>query len=390
MSASPLAASDAEYWYHVSPQRELPIAGSIDLDFSVERVKACLDALATKPSDKAARQFLSNELVAAPSLFNDLRQLLGLTDKRSYLELSYIASRHPHPSEKVGLCGCHPWAMARHTMSFFLNMLKSKDKAVRAASAAMMAEFLMNERLRATAVGYSKVTAAQLRMVYETLIVAREIQQKAAKRRGHGCEAALAKVIQQFDVGFLPKEKAENPFAADRNLDANTLEVVPKETGETYSFDLLLLDGSNVRVAIQSLIHTSDPGQYGVNKSNETVDVARRIAQHNKRQPGRPIELWGMLDGVGFSENKEDTLNKMLRAFRFFVQFNTLYKAPLRLHELGLTQVRAIRFGKQYSAADKKAMADKYVPKGVRILRTEDGEPPRLRGVRAGWATVYR
>ena len=34
-------------------------------------------------------------------------------------------------------------------------------------------------------------------------------------------------------------------------------------------FDLLILKTNSVKVAIQSLIHTSDPGQYGVDKSNE-------------------------------------------------------------------------------------------------------------------------
>lgn len=31
----------------------------------------------------------------------------------------------------------------------------------------------------------------------------------------------------------------------------------------------------DIRALVQSLIHTSDPGQYGVNKSDETVDIKK-------------------------------------------------------------------------------------------------------------------
>ena len=145
-----------------------------------------------------------------------------------------------------------------------------------------------------------------------------------------------------------------------------------------------------VRIAIQSLIHTSDPGQYGVNKSNDTVAIKDQVHATNRRlRPEAPLELWGLLDGVGFSENKEETLNKMLRAFDYFLQLNTLYKGPLRLHSLGLCRVVAIRFADNYSESDIEAMRNKYVPRDVRVVGTSDAAPPNTTPVPAGMATLF-
>ena len=43
------------------------------------------------------------------------------------------------------------------------------------------------------------------------------------------------------------------------------------DNDDCHSFDLIIKNSdSKIRILIQSLIHSSDPGQYGVNKSNET------------------------------------------------------------------------------------------------------------------------
>src|SRR5262249_26708754 len=134
----------------------------------------------------------------------------------------------------------------------------------------------------------------------------------------------------------------------------------------------------------------SDPGQYGVNKSDETVAVAAQIQAANRSQrKSKPMELWGLVDGIGFSENKADTINKMLGCFDVFVQLNTLYKAPLRLQALWLCRVRAIQFSDFYSAADVKAIKTKYVPAGVDILSTDQKPDRRWQAIKAGRATVY-
>ena len=67
------------------------------------------------------------------------------------------------------------------------------------------------------------------------------------------------------------------------------------------------------------MIHTSDPGQYGVNKSDETVDIYRRIGAYNAEvAQEQKVYLLGSVDGVGFSENPNGTIVKMLDAFDDF------------------------------------------------------------------------
>ncbi len=86
-------------------------------------------ALSKSANHDAAERLISQELMKDPLLFGHARQFLGISDKRAYLELSYIASRTPHPFEDYSLSGCHPWTLSRHPMSFFLRLLKgSKGK----------------------------------------------------------------------------------------------------------------------------------------------------------------------------------------------------------------------------------------------------------------------
>lgn len=385
----PYASREAEYWYNVMPQAEMPVAGDIDHHFDVDRVGAFVTS-AAKRGRAALKQATEEALLEDPSLFRDLRQLLGISDKRAYLELSYSASRIRHPRDDCGLCGCQPWTMARHPLTFFLRLIESgDDHAMKEATASLLAGYLMESGLADAAAGFEGLSTRQLATIYRTLVVPRETQQKAAKRRGHGGEGALAEVLHKCGVTILPADKHTNPMGAqDPNLDRATLNVARKVRGRTYSFDILVMDGSTVRAAVQSLIHTSDPGQYGVNKSNETVEVAARFARVNVKRK-TPIELWGLIDGVGFSENKADTINKMLRCFDTFVQLNTLYKAPLRLHQLELCNVAAIRFAKTYTDEDVEAISGLYVPKEVRVLRGGDTRPSGTRSILAGRATVY-
>ena len=90
----------------------------------------------------------------------------------------------------------------------------------------------------------------------------------------------------------------------------------------------------------------------------------------------RPRSSWGSSRWRGFSENKPDTINKLLKHFDYFTQLRTLYKAPLRLHILGHIKVRGIRFSSYYDREDVSAIIDRYVPKGIKVIAPE-GEVPK-------------
>ncbi|MFH1108655.1 MAG: hypothetical protein V1790_05590 [Planctomycetota bacterium] len=382
-----------EYWYNVSPQDDLPLAGSVDLDIDLQALSQFFVSLSALPDIGAASEHIRAALIANPILFSYARQFVGLSDKRAYLDLSYLASRTAHPTQSNSLSGCHPWTLSRHPMAFFLRLLSgSKGRQVQIATADMVACYLVRQGLYDAAKGFAGMSEALMELVYTRLIAPKEYQQKAAKRRGHGCEAALAAVLETSGVSLLPPNKATNPMgASDPHLNLDTMSVTTRSAGSTHAFDMLIMNRTQrLAVAIQSLIHSSDPGQYGVDKSNETVAIANKIAQWNASRPSDvPVELWGLVDGVGFSENKPDTINKLLRHFHHFVQIRTLYKAPLRLHHLGHVCIRAVSFSNYYDPEDIASIRRLYVPPNVAIIASADDLTGPITSIPCGEGVVY-
>jgi len=392
MSSPAYESKEDEYWYNVSPQDELPLAGQIDLDVDLKSISEFFLILAGAGDETTARKIISETLLDNPLIFSHCRQFLGLSDKRAYLELSYLASRTQHPTQATSLSGCHPWTLTRHPMAFFLRLLRgSKGKQVQIATADMIATYLIRQGLYQAAIGFSGMSENLMELVYTRLIVPKEYQQRAAKRRGHGCEAALASVLEQCGVDLLPKNKAANPMGAnDPHLNLETMTISARQVGVTNSFDMVIQSDSRVFVAIQSLIHTSDPGQYGVDKSNETVLIAEKIRKWNAlHEPEATVELWGLVDGVGFSENKADTINKLLKQFDHFIQLRTLYKAPLRLHVLGQIRVKSIRFTEYYEQEDVAAIKSLYIPNDINILSAFDEIPNDWTPIHCGEAQIF-
>ncbi|WP_225073594.1 hypothetical protein [Desulfuromonas sp. CSMB_57] len=392
MPSPAYASKEDEYWYNVSPQDDLPLAGQIDLEIDLKSISVFFLKLAGAANVTSAKKIIRECLIDNPVIFSHARQFLGLSDKRAYLDLSYIASRTPHPTQATSISGCHPWTLSRHPMAFFLRLLSgSQGKPVQISTADMIAAYMIEQGLYEAARGFSGMSENLMQLVYTRLISPKEYQQKAAKRRGHGCEAALAEVLEQCGIDMIPKNKAANPMGAnDPHLNLETMTVSERQAGTTHAFDMIILSDKRVIVAIQSLIHTSDPGQYGVDKSNETVSIAGKIKKWNTQNKEKTnVELWGLVDGVGFSENKSDTINKLLKQFNNFVQIKTLYKAPLRLHLLGQIKIKGIFFSDYYDTEDIDAIKNIYVPKDVKVITAKDETLSSWKSIRCGEAVIY-
>ncbi len=174
----------------------------------------------------------------------------------------------------------------------------------------------------------------------------------------------------------------------DPNVDIDTFTIIQKEKGKTYSFDLIIENRLKTPLAfLQSLIHTSDPGQYGVNKSDETVQVKRDLIRSNKKYNTNK-QHWGLVDGAGFSENKKDTIDKMLSEFDCFLQLKSIYKAGLQLHKLELVKIKAIRFDMSFYTPDEAiAMFDRYGSSDIQCIT--DNTIPKGLEVEAGRAWLY-
>lgn len=404
-----------EFWTHVSSQDELPIADAglsetkerADSDTNSEDGKelkgnslvAALNSLADRfdPHDTSKLQaYIVAQILESPELINQLRLLISVSNKRLYLDLSYIFSRTLHPADATKtLCGCAPHKLRRHGTSFFVKIISKakKDSSRAASSAVLIADYLLNKGLIDILRVYSSLSKEERDVIVRYLIAPKEAQQNEAKRRGHGPEAKLAKLVRSLGVSFAPKDKDTRPMGEhDPNINRETFTIVRREADKTFSSDLVILDsGGKVRVCVVGLIHSSDPGQFGVDKSDKVIDIRRSMDVFNRdAKPHKSVEIWGLVDGVGYSENKRGTIHKMLPHFHNFFQMKSLYKAALGLHRLGLTKIKAIQFDKTFYSDDSVTqMIEKYVPEEITVINDSQDVKGEWLAIEAGAAILY-
>lgn len=391
------ASLQDEFWAHVSPQDALPITPGGDAqdnqNLDVLLPPELLTVAATCRDDEFV-DLLTTHLLRNPKVVHGLRLLVGITDKRFYLDMSYSLSRALDPTSlQKTLCGCLPHELTRHQTSSILNMLHataSRSEAVVQATAHLVAEYFHAKGLLSMLRLFATLGKEQRAVLDATLVTPKESQQADAKRRGHGLEAALASLLTELHVDFLPASKATNPLGEpDPNLDPTTLTVVKRDQERTFSVDLVIQQNGHTRVCVLGLVHSSDPGEYGARKAATTIDIHQHISRYNDRMGAHEVDLWGLVDGVGYSENKAGTINVMLPHFDTFIQLNSLYKAALRLHAIGACHIRTIRFDEDHYAGEcLRQMIAKYVtPLNVPVLTVGDPDPSPP--IAAGWAKVY-
>lgn len=344
-----------EFWFHVADQSEIPIAGEVGKKVDIVSLKKIID---NSPEQiNVFDDFIQDIILAYPNYIDFLRTLVGVSDKRMYLELSYLFAK-TKSREKHGynILGKHLCELDRHPLSFFKNMLKNNNRI----AASLISRYLCSKGLEEVFLALKKLQAEELEILIDKWIFTKEVQQAEAKRRGHGAELQLAILLNKLNFETLPKDRHLKPIGKDPNVNRFSFEVSKKEKGVTWSFDLIVMKNKKEHIFVQSLIHTSDPGQYGVNKSDETTLIKEDLDESNAQNKTQK-ELWGLVDGVGFSENKKDTIDKMLVCFDCFIQLKTIYKAALRLHEIGMYNLKGIAYNDVlYDNKEWKHMHEKY------------------------------
>jgi hypothetical protein len=375
-----------EFWFHVANQDEIPIFGVVDKDLDVPLLMQILQGLSTQNQEL----YISQIILKNPETIDFLRTFVGISDKRMYLELSYLFAKTKYlPTDANNILGKSLYELDKHPLTYFKNLVNGKDQSLAKKSVEIIAKYLIDRQLLSILELFKKLQQSEIETIIEKLILPKEIQQAEAKRRGHGAEHKVAILLYQLGVNFLPSDRNLNPMASnDPNVDIDTFEIIQKQKGKTYSFDLIVETHLHKPLAfLQGLIHTSDPGQYGVNKSDETVQVKRDLIKSNQKYKTQK-QHWGLVDGVGFSENKKDTIDKMLSEFDCFVQLKSIYKVGLQLHKLSLVKINAIRFDMNfYTQAEAQAMFDKYG--SVDIECVTNSIIPQGTEIEAGKAWLY-
>ena len=348
-----------EYWFHVASMYEIPIAGEIEAAVDPSAIANLLRQL--QSATALDKDTLIALIESDPSNIDILRSLIGISDKRMYLDLSYIFYKTPSEEDsETNILGTTFYELNRHPLSFFKSKMRDNNRGLRRKSLQIVAEYLEVRGIIDVVNCLKDIGPERSYSLIDRIVNEKEAQQKLSKRRGHGAEQTLASFLVRIGAQIVPSNKHTDPMARDPNVDKTSFLIQSRKGSSSWAFDIIVSDDAKPVVFIQSLIHTSDPGQYGVNKSDETVQIKKDLSNANERDSvGR--ELWGLVDGVGFSENKSNTIDKMLIEFDQFIQMKTLYKAALRLHHLGLIQVKTIIFDSLlYTHEQAVAMHSKY------------------------------
>lgn len=374
-----------EYWYHVSNQNEIPIFGHAEKSIDSELLYNIAQQMPGKADDlEILKQVISLNVDA----IDTLRTIVGVTDKRMYLELSYIFNKHRNNrNSELNILGESVYSLKKHSVSYFKRLIGIPDAKGKEVLN-VVAKYLEDRGVLSILHVLNKMDKKEVNSLVDFLLLPKEIQQEETKKRGHGAEQTLALVLHNIGASFIPDRRHINPMSQDdQNVTKDNFELAQRDEASTWSMDLIIKQGQFLRVFVQGLIHSSDPGQYGVNKSGETVSVKKGLVLHNETSPTKK-ELWGLVDGVGFIENPENTIFKMLQQFDTFVQLKSLYKAGLKLHKLGIVKIKAIRFDMDfYTENEADEMFELYGSDD--IIKVTDNSIPAGREVQAGKAWLY-
>lgn len=341
-----------EFWYCVAAQDDLPLYKGyrISSDVCDNLIKFIEYYKVEYDKKKSNETIISESLIKNPEMISDIRLLLGISDKRLYLDLTYLVNITTFEGGQRLVSEARE-DLTKHDTNFFINQLKNSANKNRYAN--LFSKYFIDRGIEEILSTFYSLKTDHIIPIFNNLIAPKEIQQKQAKYRGHGAEMAFAKVCAECGVIITPERKHIDPMAGyDPNVDLSTMEIVSKDAKNQHihSFDLVIKDSNgNIRVLIQSLIHSSDPGQYGVDKSNETVTIKNLIDNYNSANPKKHVFLLGSVDGVGFCENPNGTIVKMIDIFDDFFQMNTLFKIAIFLHKIGLiTNLSGLAFDRTF------------------------------------------
>ena len=374
-----------EYWFHVSNQNEIPIFGHAEKSINSKVIYNISRKIQGNSDDfEALKQIITLD----PNTIDTLRTIVGVTDKRMYLELSYIFNKHRQKvNSDTNILGESVYLLKKHTVSYFKRMINEHSETGQEVIN-IIAKYLEHRGVLSMLHVLNKMEEEEISTLVDYLLLPKEIQQEETKKRGHGAEQALALFLHNIGISFIPNQRHINPMSQDdQNVNKETFTLAPRDEKKTWSMDLIITHKEQPRIFVQGLIHSSDPGQYGVNKSGETVSVKTGLKKHNRTAPIKK-ELWGLVDGVGFIENPENTIFKMIQQFDTFVQLKSLYKAGLKLHKLGLVKIKAIRFDMSfYSPKEADEMFELYGSDD--IIKITDNSIPKGKEIPAGKAWIY-
>lgn len=392
----PIASSSCEtlrdeYWFHVASQEEMPLAGNARPPLALSKLDKIYPAGSDYERGSLAVSDITYWIVERPEIALELRFVLSVADKRFYLDLSYIFSREPvSPGSERTICGCLPNAMKKHSTSAILGFVARGPEDRRHRAAESIAEYLVAKGLLIVLDLYFSLDRNQRVAINDLWLSPKDIQQNETKRRRHGAEGEVAQAFVDAGLAVFPPDKATDPMGShDPNVSRTLFEITPRIAGETTSVDVCVLDATGkLAIMLVGLVQSSDPGQFGVDKAATNREI-RKDLDIFRDTTGSTLEFWGIVDGIGYAENPNGTIYRMLEYFDHFVQHNSTYKAILGAGRLGLANPVAIMYDMDfYTPLARDQMHARY---GGSVNRIDDtaSAPAGAKAIKAGRATVW-
>lgn len=382
-----------EYWMHVVPQDEMPLAGTPLIINELPQIEARFPACATPSyiSGAITVGYLAQWLKEFPELATELRMISSISDKRFYLDMSYIFSREL--IEEGGtqtICGCLPHNMKKHSTAAITGFLRRGSEERKNRASEVMANYFLSKGTIGVVETYLSLSYSGRNDIREKWLYPKEVQQNETKRRGHGAEGEIARVLSEAGISLFPSDKATNPMgSADPNVSYEEFIISDRDSDTTFSVDIAVLDTSGkLKAMIMSLVQSSDPGQFGVDKA-ATNKVIRSRLNTFRSISSKDLQMWGIIDGVGYSENVKGTLIPMIESFDHFIQHNSSFKVLLLSHSLKLCNIEGIYYDPTfYSETSADEMHSKYGG-NVKMIKNLNESTCAGRMIIAGKATVW-
>ncbi|NHN43514.1 hypothetical protein G9C85_17995 [Halorubellus sp. JP-L1] len=331
----------------------------------------------TFADESSAVDNMRRALVNDPEPLDTLRLLVGRTKTKLSIDLSLSFRGTESPAGDPSLCGCSMDGFTRHQYSYFKNFLSGNRRSNSEVQKAgeTIANYFANIGVIDVLGDFASMSTSARQNIIEEAIVPHDGRQSRAKRQGHGAEAEIARVIEAIGANIRPANKVSHPMEGDVDF-------------EDYSYDLLVDDDNgNTRAGLISLFHTSNPGQFGVDKTAKTANYLQSIESYNKTvSNGEDCELWSFCDGAGFAMNNK-ALRNVLGSVDDWVQIKSVWKLALSLNRRDICNVEAIAFNQDFYSDDELDQLERSLS-SVDVVN-EGRVDSSLREVEAGEAVLY-
>lgn len=183
-----------EFWYCVAPQEDLPLyKGQEICSDSCARLIEVVEKYKEQIGNAAPGVIINNIILDNPSVISDIRVLVGVSDKRMYLDLTYLANIY-RSADNARFVPESREHLLKHDTKYFIRLLTSSP--MKKELAAEIAKYFVKKGLVNILNAFASLTKEQIIPIFDNLIAPKEIQQMQAKYRGHGAEQAFAQVVE--------------------------------------------------------------------------------------------------------------------------------------------------------------------------------------------------